>query len=223
MTSRPVVDTTLSWTDLVAVPEVYATAWSALHRNLAVRPGETLLVRGAIASLGQAAVNIAVDDGLRVVATTRDPRKEPRLRELGAAEVLIDHGDLAAQVGDRALAVDAVLDLVGNSVLRDSLLIVRPHGRVCQVGFLGGLAPVDGFNPLTDLPTGVQLSFFGSFVLGTEAFPVDDIPLSRLIARAAAGVYRAKPTRVFRFEDIVEAHRVMESNEATGKMVVAVR
>jgi NADPH:quinone reductase-like Zn-dependent oxidoreductase len=80
-----------------------------------------------------------------------------------------------------------------------------------------------GFNPLTDLPTGVQLSFFGSFVLGTEEFPVPDVPLPRLIARAAAGVYRAKPTRVFRFEDIVEAHRVMESNEATGKMVVALR
>ena len=217
------VDTTLSWTDLVAVPEVYATAWSALHRNLAVRPGETLLVRGATASLGQAAVNIAVDDGLRVVATTRDARKEPLLRELGAAEVLVDDGNLAAQVANRGIEVDAVLDLVGNSVLRDSLLAVRPRGRVCQVGFLGGLAPVDGFNPLTDLPTGVQLSFFGSFVLGSEAFPVGDIPLCRLIARAASGVYRAKPTRVFRFEDIVEAHRVMESNEATGKMVVAVR
>lgn len=217
------VDTPLSWTDLVAVPEVYATAWSALHRNLRVRPGETLLVRGATSSLGQAAVNIAVDDGLRVVATTRDARKGALLRELGAAEVLVDDGALATQVADQGIEVDAVLDLVGNSVLRDSLLAVRPHGRVCQVGFLGGLAPVDGFNPLTDLPSGVQLSFFGSFVLGTDAFPVGDIPLSRLIARAAAGVYRARPTRVFRFEDIVEAHRVMERNEATGKMVVSVR
>jgi NADPH2:quinone reductase len=34
------------------------------------------------------------------------------------------------------------------------------------------------------------------------------------------GRYRAKPSRVFRFEDIREAHRVMESNEAGGKMVV---
>ena len=217
------VDTALSWTDLVAVPEVYATAWSVLHQNLAVRPGETLLIRGATSALGQAVVNVAVDLGATVIGTTRTPAREALLRDLGATEVLVDDGALAAQVACRGLDVDAVVDLVGNSVLRDSLLCVRPRGRVCQVGFLGGLGPVEGFNPLTDLPTGVQLSFFGSFVLGTENFPVEDIPIAELVARAEAGAFQAKPARVFRFEEIAEAHRVMEANEAGGKMVVAVR
>lgn len=108
-------------------------------------------------------------------------------------------------------------------MLRDSLRIVRPGGRVCQLGFLGGLEPVADFNPISDLPTGVQFSFYGSaFVLGTDSFPLADIPLQQMIANAEAGRYRAKPARVFGFDEIREAHRAMEEGLAAGKMVVAV-
>lgn len=217
------VSTSLSWTDLAALPEVYATAWAGLHQNLGVAPGQTVLVRGATSSLGQAAVNIAAEHGAVVIATSRRPDRAALLRGLGAAEVLTDDGKLAGQVQELGLTVDCVFDLVGNSVLRDSLRIVRPRGRVCQLGFLGGLAPVDGFDPIADLPTGVQLSFYGSaFVLGTADFPLAEIPLAGLIAKAEAGRYRAKPARVFGFGQLVEAHQVMEDGTAGGKMVVAV-
>ncbi|MEV4616696.1 zinc-binding dehydrogenase [Kitasatospora sp. NPDC049258] len=215
------VDSKLPWADLAAVPEVYATAWSALHGNLDLRPGATLLVRGATSSLGQAAVNLAVQHGARVLASTRNPAHAPLLEELGATEVLIDDGHLAAEVARRGVAVDAVLDIVGNSTLRDSLAVARPRGRVCQIGFLGGFAPVADFDPLTDLPSGVQLSFFGSaFVLGSPAFPLADVPLDAICAQVEAGALKARPTRVFPFEEIVEAHRVMEAGQALGKMVV---
>jgi NADPH2:quinone reductase len=217
------VATSLSWTDLVALPEVYATAWAGLHQNLALQPGQTVLVRGATSSLGQAAVNVAAEYGATVLATTRRPDRASLLRGIGAADVLIEDGQLARQVGARGDQVDGVFDLVGNSVLRDSLRVVRTRGRVCQLGFLGGLEPVTDFNPLTDLPTGVQLSFYGSaFVLGTERFPLAEIPLAEMIAKAEAGRYQAKPVRVFGFSDIVEAHRAMEEGLAAGKMVVEV-
>ncbi|MEU2866899.1 zinc-binding dehydrogenase [Streptomyces mirabilis] len=216
------VHSSLDWADLAAVPEVYATAWSGLFGNLDLRPGETIMVRGATSSLGQAAVNLAVDHGATVLATTRNPAHVPLLKELGATDVLIDDGALAAQVRERGVSVDAVFDVVGNSVLRDSLALVRPRGRVCQLGFLGGFAPVRDFDPITDLPSGVQLSFFGSaFVLGTPAFPLTDVPLDGIYAKVVADVLRARPTRVFRFDEIIEAHRVMEAGEALGKMVVA--
>lgn len=213
----------LPWADLAAVPEVYATAWSGLHGNLALRPGETVLVRGATSSLGQAAVNLAADHGATVVATTRDPARAALLKEIGASDVLLDDGFLAPQVRARGLEVDALLDIVGNSVLRDSLATVRPRGRVCQLGFLGGLAPVRDFSPLADLPSGVGLSFIGSaFVLGTADFPLSAVPFGDIFAKVADGTYRARPTRVFGFDEIVEAHRVMETGDALGKMVVTV-
>jgi NADPH:quinone reductase len=215
------VDSALSWTDLVAIPEAYASAWASLHQNLAIRAGQTVLLRGATSSLGQAALNIARDDGATVIATTRNPAREGQLREIGADRVLIDDGSLAEQVRERQIEVDCVLDLVGNSALRDSLQVVRPHGRVCQVGFLGGLAPVMEFNPLADMPGGVQLSFFGSFSLGEAGYSLADIPMTELVAKAEAETYRAKPVRVFGFDEIVEAHRIMEAGEAGGKMVVA--
>jgi NADPH:quinone reductase len=218
------VRTSLSWTDLVALPEVYATAWAGLHQNLALQPGQTVLVRGATSSLGQAAVNVAAELGATVIATTRNPDRAELLRGIGAAEVLIEDGQLAGQVRERGVQVGCVFDLVGNSVLHDSLRIVRTGGRVCQLGFLGGLDPVTGFNPITDLPTGVQLSFYGSaFVLGTADFPLTDVPLAEMIGKAEAGRYQAKPARVFGFDQIVEAHRAMEEGQAAGKMVVAVR
>ncbi|MFJ9871217.1 zinc-binding dehydrogenase [Streptomyces sp. NPDC101165] len=215
------VHSSLDWADLAAVPEVYATAWSGLFGNLDLRPGETIVVRGATSSLGQAAANLAVDHGATLLATTRNPAHVPLLKELGATDVLIDDGALAAQIREREVSVDAVFDVVGNSVLRDSLALVRPRGRVCQLGFLGGFDPVRDFDPITDLPSGVQLSFFGSaFVLGTPAFPLTDVPLDEIYAKVAAGALRARPTRVFQFDEIVEAHRVMEAGEALGKMVV---
>ncbi|MFJ7147634.1 zinc-binding dehydrogenase [Streptomyces sp. NPDC100445] len=156
-----------------------------------------------------------------MLATTRDPRRAPLLKELGAADVLIDDGALADQVSERGISVDAVFDVVGNSTLRDSLALVRPRGQVCQLGFLGGFEPVRDFDPIADLPSGVRLSFFGSaFVLGTPAFPLTDVPLNEIYAKVDLGVLRGRPTRVFRFDEIVEAHRAMEAGEALGKMVV---
>jgi NADPH:quinone reductase-like Zn-dependent oxidoreductase len=214
------VSTSLPWTDLVALPEVYATAWAGLRQNLDLRPGQTLLIRGATSALGQAAVNIAAEQGAAVIATTRSPDRAPLLERIGAKTVLIDDGHLADQETGE---VDCVFDLVGNSVLRDSLRVVRPRGRVCQLGFLGGLEPVTGFNPIADLPSGVQFSFYGSaFVLGTGAFPLTEIPLTEMIGKAETGLYQAKPARVFGFDDIVEAHKMMESGRAGGKMTVSV-
>ena len=98
--------------------------------------------------------------------------------------------------------------------------MLRRGGRACLAGWLGGLAPIADFNPLLQMASGVYLTFFGSFVFGKPGFPLSDVPLQAIAADVEAGRYQAKPSRVFRFEDIREAHRVMESNEAKGKMVV---
>ena len=215
------IETSLDWTDLAAMPESYATAWLTLHGNLELEAGQSLLVRGATSALGQAAVNIATDLGARVIATTRREDRAGLLRSLGAEGVVTETGDIAGEVRELVPGgVDRVLDLVGNSVLRDSLRAVGVRGRVCQAGFLGGLGPVADFLPIVDLPTGVQFSFFGSFEVGTGAYPISAIPFQDIVAKAETGVYQAKPARVFAFEEIAEAHRVMEASQAAGKLVV---
>ncbi len=219
VTNVAAIDSGLSWSDLAAIPETYATAWTCLFRNLEVAPGQTLVIRGATSSFGQAAVNMAVNSGAKVIATSRSQDRFSMLTALGAIRAEVEGPDLSKRIAE-AGRIDAVLDLVGNSTILDSLAMLRRGGRACLAGWLGGLEPIPNFNPLLQMASGVYLTFFGSFVFGKPDFPLSDVPLQTIAADVEAGRYRAKPSRVFRFEDIQDAHRVMESNEANGKMVV---
>ncbi|HTY33069.1 zinc-binding dehydrogenase [Mycobacterium sp.] len=139
--------------------------------------------------------------------------------ELGAARVELERRDLAAQLPE-ANGIDAILDLVGNSTILDSLDMLRRGGTACLAGWLGGLAPIGDFNPLLRMASGVNWNFFGSFVFGTPSFPLSDVPLQDIARQVAEGRLEAKPSRVFPFGEIREAHRLMESGEAGGKLVV---
>jgi NADPH:quinone reductase-like Zn-dependent oxidoreductase len=214
------LETDLDWADLAAIPESYATAWICLFYNLRIKPGDVLLVRGGTSALGQAAINIASHAGVTVLASTRQEGNTDLLTDLGASQVLIENGRLGEPVRTECpQGIDAVLELVGNSTLLDSLSMVRRGGRVCLAGFLGGGEPLV-FNPLLQMPSGVDFSFFGSFMLGTPGFPITDIPLQEIVDRATRGDYHARPAKVFLFEQIPDAHRLMESNTAGGKIVV---
>jgi len=212
----------LPWTDLAALPESYATAWACLYDNLELRPGQTLLIRGASSALGQAATNIAAHAGAQVIATTRRPvALGARIKRNGARHVLQEQPNLADEVHAIARGgVDAVLDLIGNSTLLDSLAAAAKPGRVCQAGFLGGLEPLAHFLPLQQLPPRVQLSFFGSFAFGLPGFELDRIPWQDIVERVEQGHYRARPVEVFSFQDIVGAHRYLETDTGMGKAVV---
>ena len=213
------IEAELPWAVLAAIPETYATAWTCLFRNLEIQKGQLLVIRGATSSFGQAALKMAVNADVEVVATTRDRDRFAMLEKLGAERCEIERRDLSKHIPE-AKRIDGVLDLVGNSVVLDSLAMLRRGGRSCLAGWLGGLDPIPDFNPLLQMASGVYLTFFGSFVFGTPGFPLSDVPLQQIAADAAAGRLDVKPVRVFRFEEIREAHRVMEANEAKGKMVV---
>lgn len=213
------IDVDLPWAQLAALPETYATAWTCLFRNLELDSGQLLVIRGATSSFGQAALKLAVNAGARVIATTRKADQFGALTDLGAERAELEGQDLAARLQE-AKSVDAVLDLVGNSTILDSLDLLRRGGRACLAGWLGGLAPIPDFNPLARMASGVHLTFFGSFVFGSPGFPVSDVPLSDIAAQVQAGELDAAPARVFSFDEIKEAHRLMESGAANGKMVV---
>ncbi|CAO3669154.1 unnamed protein product [Umbelopsis vinacea] len=215
------IDADLPWEELAALPESYATAWTCLFRNLDLKKGQTLIIRGATSSFGQAAVKLAVNAGANVIATSRNRERFGMLDALGASRVEIEGPGLSERVAEKK-EIDAVLDLVGNSTILDSLAIVRRDGKVCLAGFLGGLDPLHEFNPLLQMPSGVHFSFFGSFVFGTPGFPLTDVPLQSIARDIANGKFNAKPSRVYKFEEIREAHRVMEANEANGKLVILV-
>ena len=215
------VKTELSWADFAVLPESYATAWASLIWTLKIAKGETLVIRGATSALGRAAINIAADVGAKIIATTRKKERFDSLIELGAARAEIESPDLSKRIPERK-KIDKVLDLVGNTTFMDSLAMLRRGGTMCLSGWLGGLAPVNNFNPLLQMPSGDYFTFSGSFVFGTPDFPATDVPMQSIVDKAAAGTYKAKTARVFKFEEVEKAQEAMESSAANGKMVVVV-
>jgi NADPH:quinone reductase-like Zn-dependent oxidoreductase len=211
------VRTELPWETLAALPETFLTAWEALFDALDLQPGQTLLIRGGTSALGMAAANLATRHGVTVIATTRQEHKRASLLDNGASQVVIDSGQIAPAV--RALypaGVDAVLELVGTVTLLDSLQLVRPRGCVCFAGILGNAWALDRFEPFS-IPSTVRLTSYSSEgITAAGAAPA----MQAIVDGVAAGHYRVNLVRVFAMVEIVAAHRYMESNQATGKLVV---
>lgn len=211
------VTTTLPWDVLAALPETYLTAHGSLGA-LGVEAGGRLLIRGGTSSVGMAAASIAAGRGIGTAATTRRSDKIDALTAAGVDHVLVDDGgSLAASV--HAIwpeGPDHVLDLVGTSTAVDSLRLVRRGGTVCVAGSLSGWLIPD-FEPIAMIPSGTKLTAFHSDNLkGSAGAAV----LQRIVDEVEAGGYRPNVDRVFRLDDIVAAHRYMEDDRATGKVVV---
>jgi NADPH:quinone reductase len=206
----------LDWAVLGAVPEMLQTAYGSLTVGLDAQPGQSILVRGGTSSVGMATAVLAKQRGMTVLATTRSPAKSAALTGVGADHVLIDDGHVARQVRELFPAgADAALELIGTPTLPDTLRSVRIHGVVCFTGMLSNQWTVRDFYPIEYLPRGVRLTAYG----GESA----DLPaklLQGFLDGVAAGTAVVPIGRVYRFDQIVEAHRAMEGNQVSGKLVV---
>ena len=214
---------TLSWAELAALPESYLTVWGALGRLLDAGSSQTVLVRGATASVGQAGVAYAKARGARVIATTRSTANASRLRAIGADAVVIDTGSIAGEV--RGLApdgIDAALEVVGAATVRDTLASLKPFGTAVVIGLLGGAPQIENLHLMNDLPNATRLAFFGSGMLGTTALPLGDAPLAWVAAQVAAGTMSSLRVQTFGFDDVARAHALIESDRALGKLVVTI-
>ena len=212
------IDTNLPWEELAAIPEVYSTAYSCVHTILDVNKGESLLIRGATSTIGQAAVHLAVNAGAKVTTTTRRKERFDMMKKMGAVDVRIEQDGLDKEFGDTKF--DKVLNLIGNRVLLESIRLTRTGGRMLQAGWLGGLAPVVDFNPMVEMESGVHFSLFHSKMLGTPEFPMSGIPLQDLVQKIESGAWDAKPTYIFDHKDIKKGHELLDSHNAGGKIVV---
>ena len=208
--------TKLPWEKLAALPEMLQTTHGSLYTALEIDRAKSLLVRGGTSSIGMAALALAKKAGLRVGTTTRDPKKVAELMAAGADEVWIDQGELAEQItSGTGKPYDRVLELVGATTLLDSLRCVGRGGIVCMTGMLGGSWVLDHFHPMGDVPTAVKLTSYSG-----EAADMTPTQLQNYVDLVETDKLDVKTGPVFKFEDLIQAHTLMDENQAGGKIVV---
>ncbi len=199
----------LSFEEACAVPLAGGTAWEAVVRRLAVRPGETVLVHGAAGGVGTFAVQFAKAAGARVLATASAPN-HGTLRELGA-DVVIDYRDqdvaAVALSETSGRGVDAAFDIQGSPLVSRCLPAVRPFGRVACI-----LAPEDGL----DLLYQKNIALHGIFLTREGARLEEMRPLFE------RGQARAIIDQVLPLDRVGEAHVRLDTGHGRGKVVLRV-
>lgn len=210
------IRTQLPWEKLAALPEMLQTTHGSLYAGLEIDRAESLLIRGGTSSIGMAALALAKHAGLKVGTTTRGPAKLDQLKAAGADEVWIDNGEIHQQISEeREKPYDRVLELIGATTLLDSLRCVGRGGIVCMTGILGGKWVLNDFHPMGDIPTAVKLTSYSG-----EAADLTPRQLQDYVGLVEKGELEVKTGPVFEFEELVAAHKLMDANEAGGKIVI---
>ena len=206
------VETDLDWVPLAAIPETYFTAYGSLTECLLLNDNDTLLVRGATSTVGQAAIQLGKAIGATVIATCRKEKDFDRLKAIGADFCCLDDGHLAESLPTE-MSPNKVLELIGPATLPDSLRCVKKPGYVCNTGILGNVFTVEHFDPIKYIPNGVFLTgFFSNFPTQETIDAMFD-----LINRKHIKPLYAK---VFGLDEIAEAHTLLEKGGAGGKIVL---
>ncbi|MBR1889786.1 MAG: zinc-binding dehydrogenase [Alloprevotella sp.] len=207
------VNTELDWLSLAAVPETYFTAYGSLVESLLLNNQDTLLVRGATSTVGQAAIQLAKAIGATVIATSRHESSFENLKTIGADFCIIDDENISKQ--QLQPRPNKILELIGPKTLRDSLLTVSKPGFVCNTGILGNIFAVEHFDPIKYIPNGVFLTGFFS------NFPTRKT-IDGLFSLLSEAQIQPLYSHVFTLDQIREAHTLLEKGCAGGKIILKI-
>ena len=211
----------LTWREAAALPMAFLTAWEGLVDQANVRAGESVLISGGAGGVGQIVVQIALARGAKVFATDSAPRLV-RISNLGATAVNYETTTMEQCVAlhTAGRGFDVIYDTVGGATLDAAFESVRPyHGRV--VSCTGW-----GLHKLAALSFRCA-SYSGVFTLRPLLSGEGRARHGDILAEAAklAQTGKLRPTlhpRVFTLETVHEAHAMIGSGQASGKVVVDV-
>ena len=214
----------LDWPEAAAVPEVFITAHDALFTRADLRPGEPMLVHAAGSGVGTAAIQLARVAGATTFGTSRTPDKLERAKTFGltnAVAVGADPQTMIAPVMEwtRGRGVNVIIDLVGAAYMEANLNALASHGRLVLVGTTAGAKATFDIS----LAMGKRLTIVGTMLRGRsleEKATATRLFAEQVVPLLAAGTVRPVIDRVYKMEEIRDAHLRMEGNESFGKIVL---
>jgi NADPH:quinone reductase-like Zn-dependent oxidoreductase len=212
----------LSFDQAASIWTNYLTAYGLLIEDAKIKSGQYVLITAASSSAGLAAIQVAnMVDGITIAVTTTTAKKEALLKA-GAKHVIVTSeqdiaGEVQAITGGKG--ADIILDPVGGRLFSQLVASVAIRGQIFIYGALSlEPTPFPVFDVLMKCP--VIKGFTASEVTGNPGV------LQSAIEFVNAGLASAKLTpiisKVFTLDQVVEAHRFMEANQHTGKIVMTV-
>ncbi|NIL56433.1 NAD(P)H-quinone oxidoreductase [Salinispora arenicola] len=209
--------------DSAALPEVACTVWSNVVRLARLTAGETLLVHGGGSGIGTFAIQLGSALGATVAATARLP-KHDRLRKLGAAHTIDyreqDFVEEVRQVTD-SRGADVILDIIGAAYLERNLAALATGGRLMVIGMQGGRKAELDLAGLLVKRAAVAATALRPLPLAEKAEIVRGVR-EQVWPLIAAGRIRPIVDRRLPLTDAAEAHRLVESSEHVGKVLLTV-
>lgn len=204
------IDSNLSWQLLAALPETFYTAYGSL-KQLRISQNDTVLVRAGSSGVGIAFLCLmkALFPEVPVYASVRNEKKCEELKRLGFKDVFIEkNGKVMTH-----LTFSKMLDLVGPKTISDSILLMTTGGIVCSSGQLGGQWFLRDFDPIDALKNNIYLTTFYS---GN----VNQASIQELFTIISKNNVHIPEPKVFKLEEIQDAHYYLENGESIGKAIV---
>jgi len=198
--------TKLTIEEIIAIPETYFTAYGSI-KTLNLSESDSLLIRGATSATGLSAIQIASAIGCEIIATSRRENRFEKLKDSGANQCFVDDGNLASKI-----KCDKVLELVGPKTLKDSMSLLNDNGICCVTGILGGKEILSDFDPIKSCHNKYLTSFFSNYPTQEIIDDIFNFVITHNINPAIGKVFNS-------LDDIGDAHKLMENNNAQGKII----
>lgn len=214
----------VSLVEAAALPEVACTVWSNIVMVAGLRSGETLLVHGGSSGIGTMAIQVAVALGARVACTAGSESKLEYCRSLGAS-VLVDYhkDDFVSVVRDATAGhgADVILDIMGAAYLPRNIDLLAVSGRLVVIGLQGGRRGELDLGALLTKRGSVFATTLRGRPTGEKAAIVAEVR-DNVWPMISRGAIRPIVDRVLPMSEAAEAHRVLESSEHIGKILLTV-
>ncbi|MDB5552172.1 MAG: NAD(P)H-quinone oxidoreductase [Rhizobium sp.] len=207
-----------------ALPETFFTVWANLFMMAGLKAGETVLIHGGSSGIGTTAIQLAKALGATVFTTVGNAEKAEACLRLGATRAINYKAEDFAEVikAEAKGGVNVVLDMIGAAYFEKNLACLARDGRLSIIAFLGGsTAEKANLTPIMVK----RLRVMGSTMrprTAEEKREIRDELQAKVWPLIEAGAVAPVIHKVFDFADVVEAHRLMESSDHIGKIVLRV-
>jgi NADPH:quinone reductase len=212
----------LTLVEAASLPETFFTVWGNVYDRGRLAPGESLLVQGGTSGIGVTAIQMAAATGNRVFATAGSDEKCAACLRLGAEKAInYRTQDFAAEIkaATGGKGVDVILDMVGGDYVPKELKCLADDGRLVFIAFLRGPKTELDINELmrrrltltgsTLRPRPVEFKGYLARNLREKIWPLIE-----------AGRIKPEIYKTFPLEQAADAHRLMESSQHIGKIVL---